>query len=182
MSAHTNSSADMLPHNALQRIKLRSRIVGSLRLIVPAIGVIVMFYLLAPAIVEMFLPKGSFDTVRISDSRLIIDAPRSRGTMADGGNYVFTAKTAATELNDQDRVFLEEMLGTFYFANETVTRATSDTGEYLFSSEVLALTSVIDIISSNGDEGQIGSGRKSPWCGAGRCTPNRPGNNPRTVR
>ena len=158
MIGRANQNQAIMPADMIKRIKWRSKVILALRFIVPAIGVLLLLVLLAPTLLELVLPKGSFDRVRVSDSRLIVDAPRARGTMADGGNYVFTAKEAASELSNQDKVFLIEMLGVFTFADETVTRATSDEGEYLFSTEVLTLKTLIDIISSKGDEGQIGSG------------------------
>ena len=158
MMGRANQNQAIMPADMIKRIKWRSKVILALRFVVPAIGALLLLVLLAPTLLELVLPTGSFDRVRVSDSRLIVDAPRARGTMADGGNYVFTAKEAASELSNQDKVFLIEMLGVFTFADETVTRATSDEGEYLFSTEVLTLKTLIDIISSKGDEGQIGSG------------------------
>ena len=149
----SNVSAQML-----KRLKRRSGLIWVLRLIVLMIGAGLMLVLLWPVILDFVLPSASFEGIRISDSRLVVDAPKSKGTMADGGHYEFDAQTASSEITNQDLVYLDQMLGTFYFADETVVRATSDKGEYLFSTEVLTLLTQIDIFSSKGDEGVIGSG------------------------
>lgn len=153
MSAHSEQ-----PLALLKRLKRRSRAIKLLRFLVPGVGVLLLTVLMVPVILDMLLPDAGFKGIRLDDSRLVVDAPRAKGTMSDGGHYLFTAETASSELTNQDLVDLSMLLGVFNFADGTITRATSETGTYQFSTELLTLKSEIDIRSSKGDEGAIGNG------------------------
>jgi lipopolysaccharide export system protein LptC len=146
------------PLALLKRLKRRSNFVRALRVLVPGIGLVLLLVLMLPVLWDSLLPNASFEGIRIDESRLVVDAPRAKGTMSDGGSYLFTAETASSEITNQDLVDLTELVGTFNFADGTITRATSENGTYQFSTELLALTSLINITSSQGDKGAIGNG------------------------
>lgn len=152
-SAHNQS-----PLTLLKRLKRRALLIKFLRFLVPGAGTILLLILMLPILWDILLPNASFEGIRIDESRLVVDAPRAKGTMADGGNYLFTAENASSEITNQDIVDLEQLVGEFSFADGTQTIVTSDQGSYQFSTELLNLLSRIDIRSDKGDQGTIGNG------------------------
>ncbi|MGJ8528537.1 hypothetical protein [Maritalea sp.] len=139
-------------------IKRRQFVVWTLRLLVPLCGLLLFFVLIAPIVLGVLFPTAQFDAIRISGDRLVVDAPRAKGNLSDGGRYNVSAHSAETDLIDQNVVTLVDLLGDLDFSDGTTARATSADGVYTFSSEELELLSTIDILASNGDEGTIGSG------------------------
>lgn len=143
---------------AFRHISLRRRIVQFLRFLVPMAGLALFTYLVMPLIVSAIFPAAQFDAIRISNDRLVIDAPRAKGTLSDGGRYRVSAHSAETGLANQDIVDLVDLVGDLFFADETTARAISDDGRYSFIDETLELFSTIYLTSSNGDKGTIGNG------------------------
>jgi len=154
----------ILTHNAEQldnrfrAIRRRRILVHTLRWVVPCIGVLLLLALMTPMLIGFIFPTAKFDAIRIAKNQLIIDAPRAKGTLGDGGRYEASAHSAETELLDQDIVTLVDLVGDFFFVDGMKVNATSDDGIYTFSTEILELFSLIDILSSKGDVGKIGNG------------------------
>lgn len=143
---------------SFRQIGRRRVLVWVLRFIVPTTGVVLFAYLVLPIILGALFPAAQFDAIRISNDRLIIDAPRAKGTLSDGGRYKMSAHSAETGLADQDIVDLVDMVGDLFFFDGTTAKVTSDDGQYSFLDETLKLFTRIDIVSSNGDKGTIGNG------------------------
>ncbi len=141
--------------NAINR---RQLVVRALRLLVPIIGILLFLVLITPILLGMFFPSAQFDAIRISNNQLVVDAPRAKGNLSDGGSYDISAHSAQTDLADQNVVTLVDLLGDLDFVDGTTARATSADGLYTFSTQELELLSTIDIVASNGDNGIIGSG------------------------
>jgi len=140
------------------RIGRRRIVVRVLRFIVPIFGALLFAYLVLPMIVSAIFPAAQFDAIRITDDRLVIDAPRAKGTLSDGGRYRMSAHSAETGLASQDIFDLVDMVGDLFFFDGTTAKVTSDNGQYSFPNETLEMFTRIDIDSSNGDKGTIGNG------------------------
>lgn len=141
-----------------KRIAQRHIFVRFLRITVPICGAILFAYLVLPMVLGTLFPAAQFDSVRINSDRLIIDAPRAKGALGDGGRYRISAHSAQTGLTNQDTVDLVDMVGDLWFFDGTSATATSDDGRYSFLSQSLELLTRINISASNGDKGTIGNG------------------------
>lgn len=158
MAELTSISADRDLDRAFKHIGMRRRVVQLLRIAVPLAGLGLFAYLVLPLIISSLFPAAQFDAIRISSDRLVIDAPRAKGTLSDGGRYRVSAHSAETGLANQDIVDLVDLVGDLFFVDGTTAKAISDDGRYSFIDETLELFSTIYLTSSKGDKGTIGNG------------------------
>ncbi|MCZ4271958.1 hypothetical protein [Maritalea porphyrae] len=158
MANHSAPIAQRDIESAFKGIARRHLIVKFLRIIVPILGAVLFAYLVLPMVLSTLFPAAQFDAVRINSDRLIIDAPRAKGALGDGGRYRIAAHSAETGLTNQDSVDLVDMVGDLWFADGTTAKATSDDGRYNFLDETLEMLTPIEISSSNGDKGRLGNG------------------------
>ncbi len=158
MAELTSISADRDLDRTFKHIGMRRRVVQLLRIAVPLAGLGLFAYLVLPLIISSLFPAAQFDAIRISSDRLLIDAPRAKGTLSDGGRYRVSAHSAETGLANQDIVDLVDLVGDLFFVDGTTAKAISDDGRYSFIDETLELFSTIYLTSSKGDKGTIGNG------------------------
>lgn len=158
MAELTSISADHDLDRTFKHIGMRRRVVQLLRIAVPLAGLGLFAYLVLPLIISSLFPAAQFDAIRISSDRLVIDAPRAKGTLSDGGRYRVSAHSAETGLANQDIVDLVDLVGDLFFVDGTTAKAISDDGRYSFIDETLELFSTIYLTSSKGDKGTIGNG------------------------
>lgn len=158
MAERTSISADRDLDRTFKHIGMRRRVVQLLRIAVPLAGLGLFAYLVLPLIISSLFPAAQFDAIRISSDRLVIDAPRAKGTLSDGGRYRVSAHSAETGLANQDIVDLVDLVGDLFFVDSTTAKAISDDGRYSFIDETLELFSTIYLTSSKGDKGTIGNG------------------------
>ncbi|GLQ17200.1 hypothetical protein [Maritalea porphyrae] len=151
-------SADRDLDRTFKHIGMRRRVIQLLRFAVPLAGLGLFAYLVLPLIISSLFPAAQFDAIRISSDRLVIDAPRAKGTLSDGGRYRVSAHSAETGLANQDIVDLVDLVGDLFFVDGTTAKAISDDGRYSFIDETLELFSTIYLTSSKGDKGTIGNG------------------------
>jgi hypothetical protein len=140
------------------RVVRRRRVVKLLRWTVPAVGSIIFAALTIPLLIAGLLPNAQFEGIRLEDDKLVVDQPRATGTLSDGGTYEMTAKSAKTKIINQDTIDLADMRAQMNFVDGEDLVATSAIGTYSLISSILTLTSQIDLVSSQGDTGEIGNG------------------------
>jgi len=140
------------------RVERRRRVVKLLRWAVPALGSLIFAALTIPLLISGLLPNAQFEGIRLEEDKLVVDEPRATGTLSDGGTYEMTAKSAKTKIINQDLIDLTDMRAQMNFVDGENVVATSAIGSYSLISSILTLTSQIDLVSSQGDTGNIGSG------------------------
>ncbi len=111
-----------------------------------------------PAAHRQFAASTQFDGIRLEQDKLVVDEPRATGVLSDGGTYEMTARSATTKIINQDMIDLVDMQATMNFVDGENLVATSETGTYSLIRSILTLTAQIDLLSSKGDTGIIGSG------------------------
>lgn len=140
------------------RVERRRRLVKLLRWIIPAVGSVIFLALTVPLLIDSLLPTAQFEGIRLEQDKLVVDAPRATGVLSDGGTYEMTAKSATTKIINQDMIDLIDMKATMNFVDGENIVGTSATGTFSLKSNILALNSQIDILSSQNDQGEIGTG------------------------
>lgn len=99
MSAHTDTAARLRTY---QRLTVRNRVVGALRLAVPALGIIVLVLLVGQIYLSSLGSRFGVGKVSVSRDRVLIDAPQYSGVLDDGSLYRVSATSAAAALNATD--------------------------------------------------------------------------------
>lgn len=84
------------------RLERRNRVVGMLRLVVPAAGAVVLGALLLQIVIANIGETLGVDGVSIERDRLVIATPEYSGVMANGTRYTVTAESASAAAGNTD--------------------------------------------------------------------------------
>jgi lipopolysaccharide export system protein LptC len=84
----------------------RNRLVGILRIGVPAMGAVLILGLLLQIYVANLVPDFGFANVSIDRDNLVVEAPSYEGTGADGSRYSMSAESARAAIGNPDMINL----------------------------------------------------------------------------
>lgn len=84
----------------------RNEFIALLRIMVPLLGVVILFVLLFQIIVANLTSGLNISGVRIEKNTLVIDAPEYSGIMANGTRYTIIADAAAAAISGRDLIEL----------------------------------------------------------------------------
>ncbi|MET3899321.1 lipopolysaccharide export system protein LptC [Devosia sp. UYZn731] len=98
-----NTHADTGPRlRTYQRLVLRNRVVGVLRIAVPLLGVVVLVLLVGQIYLSSLGSRFGVGQISVTRDRVTIDAPQYSGVLDDGSVYRVSATRAAAALNATD--------------------------------------------------------------------------------
>lgn len=89
-----------------RRLMRRNRLVGMLRLAVPAIGVVTLAVLLVQIALSSFGARYGIGTITVDQDRVQVETPEYAGTMSDGATYRVWAEHAEAEIENTDLITL----------------------------------------------------------------------------
>lgn len=134
---------------------LRNRLVGGLRIIVPAIGVLALLALVGQIYIANLARQYGVSGIRIDRGEIVVEAPKYSGTGTDGSRYLVSAREARTPI---DRTSLIEMTdatlellkadGLSYFGQSAT--ATMDT-----LTDEVTVPGLVTVTGSDGLEGTL---------------------------
>lgn len=153
-----STAADTQFHHLYAGVKRRQRLVKLLRWTIPLVGALIFAALMVPLLLNNLLPSTQFEGIRLEQDRLVVDEPRARGVLSDGGSYEITAQSATTKLINQDAIDLTNLQATISFVDGATIVGTSATGIFSLRRNILTMNNQIDLSSSTGDTGRIGNG------------------------
>lgn len=84
----------------------RNRVVGILRIGVPALGVVLILALLLQIWIANLVPDFGFANVTIDRDNLVVEAPSYEGTGIDGSRYAMSAESARAAIGNPDLINL----------------------------------------------------------------------------
>jgi hypothetical protein len=84
----------------------RNRLVGILRIGVPAVGVVLILGLLLQIWIANLVPDFGFANVTIDRDNLVVEAPAYEGTGVDGSRYAMSAESARAAIGNPDLINL----------------------------------------------------------------------------
>lgn len=85
-----------------KRLLRRNRIVGILRLAVPAAGSVLLFVLLVQIAISSFGARYGLGKIEISNDRVRVETPEYAGTLSDGSVYRVWADAAEAAIENTD--------------------------------------------------------------------------------
>lgn len=139
----------------LGSIVLRNRVVGLLRIVVPAVGVGAFLLLVGQIYLAGLARQYGVAAIRIDRGSVVVEAPQYSGTGSNGSRYLATAREARTALaggNDIDMtdatLELLQSDGTTYFA-------TARTAHMNTATELLVAPGIVDVKGSDGLVGTL---------------------------
>lgn len=134
---------------------MRNRLVGALRIAVPALGLAAFAVLVSQIYLNNMLRQYGVSGIRIDRGNMVVDAPRYSGAGTDGSTYLLTAREAATPLDNADRITMTDPTlqyvrasGGAYFASAP--RATMNT-----ATQVAVVPDIANVTGDDGLEGTL---------------------------
>jgi lipopolysaccharide export system protein LptC len=133
----------------------RNRVVGLLRIGLPAIGAIIFLGLVLQLYLGTMAPDFGFANVRIDRENLVFEAPSYTGTGADGTAYTLGAESARAGLRNTDLVQLQEASMSMLKPDGTQFAAQAATAQFSIKSQVVTVEGSTAISSNNGLSGTV---------------------------
>lgn len=84
----------------------RNRMVGALRIGIPALGAVLVLVLVLQFWIASLVPDFGFANVTIDRDNLVVEAPAYEGTGADGSRYSMSAESARAAIGNPDLINL----------------------------------------------------------------------------
>lgn len=106
MQARAETAAQRI--RILHGLRRRNRLVGILRLAVPALGVVVLGGLVLPVLLTRLVPDFGFADIAIDRDMLVVQDPSYNGMAADGTGYAVAARSARAPIGRTDRIELTD--------------------------------------------------------------------------
>jgi len=91
----------------LQGLMARNRLIGVLRLVVPAAGVVAFIVLAAEIYATNTLRQYGVSGIRIDRGALVVDAPRYSAVGSNGAHYTASAKEARAPISNTHLIAME---------------------------------------------------------------------------
>jgi len=142
------------PGRRLEQVRARrhTKRVKRLRVLVPAVGVLLVAVLVVAAALPKLVPLSALSGLRLTADGLVMNTPRLSGHLGEGRRYEVVATRAVQSLVDPSRLSLEGLdadldMGEGERVNIFGARAAYDT-----DTEVLELSDGVAIASSDGNE------------------------------
>jgi hypothetical protein len=151
------SVADAPRQSIYARLLLRNRLVGTLRVVVPALAAAVLVYLLAVLGLGMIGQQLSVASISIDRDQLMVEAPRLSVTGDDGSVYEASAREARISAKAADTIDLRAARLVRAPPNQApLLTLTSPTGTLRLAAQYLTLPEETALVGSDGMVGTIG--------------------------
>lgn len=139
-------------HAALTR---RNRIVGVLRIALPAAGAIVLAMVLGGIVLDNLREQFGFASIRIDRDNLMVASPRVTAVGDDGTLYSATAAMAKGRLGSVDLVDMTEAVFSMASPNGVTFTATAPTAALQTAAQTLTVPGTLGVSSSDGLRGTM---------------------------
>jgi lipopolysaccharide export system protein LptC len=133
----------------------RNRIVGTLRIGLPAIGAIIFLGLILQLYLGTMVPDFGFANVRIDRENLVFEAPSYTGTGTDGTAYSLGAESARAGLRNTDLVELQGAALSMLKPDGMQFAARAATAQFSMRSQVVTVEGSTVVSSNSGLSGTV---------------------------
>src|SRR5688572_21634874 len=133
----------------------RNRVIGLLRIGLPAIGAVIFAGLILQLYLGTMVPDFGFANVRIDRENLVFEAPSYTGTGSDGTAYTLGAESARAGLRNTDLVQLPEASLSMLKPDGMQFAARAATAEFSIKSQVVTVEGSTEVTSNNGLSGTV---------------------------
>lgn len=138
-----------------QRLDRRNRLVGLLRWLVPAGGVLVFVVLLAMIVVDNLSQRFGYSNIRIDRDNLVVETPRLTSTGEDGTLYALSARAAKVAPMRNDLIDMEDAVFTMTPPEGAAMRAEAAAAQFQTNDQLLNVPGIAHVTSSEGLDGTL---------------------------
>lgn len=133
----------------------QSRRSHRLRLLLPAIGVLLAALVVAVTVISRISISLNVGDLKITADGLAMDAPQLSGSDGKGRTYTANARSATQDLNDTRVIRLSGVEASVTQVDGSYARLTADTGRYDTAAQMLVLDDNIRLANSDGSGGRL---------------------------
>jgi len=151
LAATADSARDRL-YAGLMR---RNRLVGLLRIVVPAAGALVLTVVLAGVILDNLREQFGFSSLSIDRDNLLVDIPTVTATGDDGTLYSATARTAKVRLGSMDMIDMVDAVFTMTAPEGASFTATAPGAALQVGRQTLTVPGTVTVTSNDGLSGTL---------------------------
>tara|TARA_R110002020_G_scaffold343819_1_gene558184 strand:- start:6124 stop:6762 length:639 start_codon:yes stop_codon:yes gene_type:complete len=146
-----NLQADAAARQSIyQRLERRNRLVGILRLGVPALGALVLVILVGQIYLSSLSARFGIGRIEVTRDAVTIDTPQYSGILDDGTSYRVWANSAQAALTATDQIALSEATLVMNRPGGIVTEITAHEAMLDSGAETVAIAGVAVVAESTG--------------------------------
>jgi lipopolysaccharide export system protein LptC len=138
-----------------RRLLRRNRLVGLLRLAVPALGAVVLLALLVQIVLSSFGGRFSVGQITISPDAVTVEAPDYIGVLQDGSAYRVSAISARAAATRPDLIDLAEAKLVLDRIDGVQLTADASTAQLDTTGQLTIIPGVADVADSTGTTGTL---------------------------
>lgn len=154
--AATNLQADAAHRKAIyRRLQARNRIVGILRIGVPALGLIVLVALIGQIYLSSLGSRFGVGRIEVTRDTITIEAPEYSGVLDNGTTYQVYAEQAQADIAAADQIALSQGTLIMRRRDGVETRITARNATLDSAAETVTIPGLADIVESTGTTGTI---------------------------
>ncbi|WP_172121767.1 MULTISPECIES: hypothetical protein [unclassified Devosia] len=138
-----------------RRLQGRNRMVGVLRVAVPALGAVTLLLLVGQIYLSSLLDQFSIGEVSMDRESIRVEAPEYAGVLSDGSAYRVRASDAQAMLNSTEQIALRDAALNVVRPDGVVFDASADSAVLDTAQRVVRIEGASDISDSTGTSGTI---------------------------
>lgn len=137
------------------RLVRRNRVVGTLRLVVPIMGLLILGSLMAQIILTSSVPDFGIGRVTVDRDSITVETPQYSGVTSDGGSYTVQALSARARLNAVNTVDLVDASLVLTKLDGVQMRARASSAVLETGLEQVTIPGVTEVSNSEGARGTL---------------------------
>lgn len=154
--SHTGTGAVGEPSTAAHQRRARSsarrhtRLVKTLRVLLPLSGVAIVIVLFGSALLKSLVPLNSIGNIDVTSEGLVMNDPNLAGRLNDGRAYKVSAAKAVQSFSDTSRISLTDLLATLNLGDDQTVEVNSRSGVFDTDEEWMTLSDGIVLTTTDG--------------------------------
>jgi lipopolysaccharide export system protein LptC len=133
----------------------RNRLVGILRIGIPALGATLVLALMLQFYIASLVPDFGFANIAIDRDNLVVEAPAYEGTGADGSRYSMSAESARAAIGNPDLINLTGAGFTLNQVDGSVFSARAEKANLRVSNQLVITEGATEVRGSSGVTGTV---------------------------
>jgi hypothetical protein len=137
----------------------RNRVVGILRVGLPAIGAVLLAGLMIQLYIGSLVPDFGFASIVLDRDNLVVESPSYSGVGEDGTIYSLAAGKARAAVGNTDLINLESAAVSMTQPHGANFAAVAEKAQFTVSSQLVVVDGMTSVKGSNGLSGTVGAAR-----------------------
>lgn len=139
----------------LGSIRLRNRVIGALRIAVPAVGAAAFIFLAGQIYIAGLARQYGVAGISIDRGNVVVEAPQYSGTGSDGSRYLVNAREARTPLDRSEEIEMTDATLELLQAGGITYFVTAKTAHLNSRRETVFAPGLVDVTGSDGLVGTL---------------------------